>query len=427
MKYRYLDTYVFPQGVDANWTTYVDIKQKIWELADPNRYKSVFIKVIIDDVNQSPFYINLSQILNIPGAIKVTIDDIFLETYADNFFTAVTNVPIEKVKYIKYRDAERLNYQIRLDHCGIPDVPNDMPLSQLPSLLLTNIRKPTDVARIDKTCIVTINGFAHQTVTPESLGDDTDQGLYVKQGGKTANISGLVKVGFIDFSEAGEITKIPLEGLTFTGNDTLYGEVTISNIPQSLLDQQFILSIGGYLIFYDGKALRKVDNHTLILDTRLINIEKKIVEGSKYMDYSSLGLLGSVLEEEQTSFDLLRNSTVILALLKLSQSFLITIPKKNMMIYTTYFRMFHNEKSIRTNYEPSQLLVSKTGKVLNYWTVTEEDGYDNQLIDLQHVIKSNSKLYPYLIKLYPTLKPKNSDLSSSFTSLGVYNDSAYVS
>ena len=431
MKYTYVSTYALPTGIDGNWTTYENPDQGIWELIDQTRYQNVYIK-ILEEGELTPFYIHSDQLLSIPRAILLTLSDLFKLELDTDIFYPEDHVPTELIQYVAYHDAEKLNYAIYLDcqeafvspNLNRPptnDIPNDTPLSELPDLLLTNVRRPIDVSSISKNCLVFVNGLLHQT----SASVDSHIGVFIKGGGKTSNLSGFTKVGLINFESAGGITTLALSSLTVApenGNE-YYGTVNILDIPIDLSNQQILLSLGGYLIFPELNVLTIISSHSVSLYLPTMMTDARIVESSKYIDLSSLGLEDLVPDDEQADTSILRRPDVLSAFIGLPQSFLIIIPKPNITVYQTYFRRYNNERCFETHYEPKQIIVSKTGRLLNYWSTLGKYGYTVDLLDFKQVINTTtSSLYKKLVKAYPKLTPVDYSIKNFFLSIGFFDD-----
>ena len=417
MKYIYISTLVLPVGVDPKLERFSNEDQMFWQLTDPNRYREVYIELKLEGETET-LYIKPEQIIGIPGFINMTIKAIF-ESEFETELVPFTPIPTVNNNYTKYYDAEKMNYQLRFDCYGIftspdptnrppsIDIPSDTPISQMPDILMTNVRYPTNVAMLNKTSVVLVNGFAHQSIIP----DDTELGLYVKDGGKTANTSKFMKVGILDFSSAGGVQIFPLSTLTVVPRtvDVYHGYIDVYNVPVDLTSSQIVLSIAGYLIFPEDAVLTKTGVNGFSFNLQNVSIEQKIVEASKYLNVSSLGL-EELIELEDTSGILTQNS-VLQALLNLSQSFLVVIPKSQMVIYNTYIHRNHDARAFYTNFLPTQYFSDQNDRCLNYWPETyvnnNYNSYRNIMTDFQSLISNikSRNLYYSLIELFPEYKP----------------------
>jgi hypothetical protein len=438
MIYTYLQTRGLQYGVDGNWITYKKSKQLVWEFMSPTFFKQAFIQIVASQgTNPQPFWITAAQLTGLPDVINKMIYEVFFEDFPDGTFTPVNNVPNYQIDYVKYYDAQRMEYDIKLsqntlfvDATGqVPStrhVPPPYLLAELPDLELTHPRWITNMARIDKTCLVAVNGFFHNT----SLNPDSDLSIFAVDGGHTANTSGFRRVSILDFDAAGGFQKFPLSGLTITPDpDTAayYGQVTVSGVPIDMTNSILALSLGGYLILPSGTSFYRDTANSFKINLQDFSIEKKIVLASQYMDLSALGLASLVPDSVQQDYTILQSNAVLEAFLKLSQSFLIVIPKPDTTVYATPFRRYSDNRSIRTNFEPTALLFSSLGRLVNYWNTDGREGKDefNRVVftDFQNdqdQLVSTSPLYPQLLTAYPKLKPAVNDVINQFFSLGYY-------
>jgi len=447
MQYIYVSTKVLKYGIDHNWCDYKNATQPVSELMDPYQYLTVYIQIKpATGSDLTPFWITGQQIFSIIGAVNSLLNAVLSQNFADDYFTPYTNplFTVDSIDYIHYKDARQEEYQIGFSCAGFytspntyrppvyDDIPTDTLLTDLPDLIMAKPRYATNLSKIDNTCLVTVNGFVHNTILPVDENGNliTRELIYIKDGGKTGNITGYVRVSIIDFDEIGVIKKFPVSELTVTSTEeggVLYGIVNISGITVDITDSQLLLSLGGYLIPLTNDIFTKVDAGTVSLDLTKVNIEKKIVESSYYLDLSSLGLNTTVPNALQVDYTLLQTNAVLQAYLNLSQTFLIVIPKKNITTYGSYFRRYKDNRKFETNYVPTQLLQSSTGKLINYWnteTVKDKRCYTEvHLADfMQTVVVTTSTLYPLMEIAYPALLPKYYDLLDYFISIGFFDD-----
>lgn len=440
MKFVYLLTRSLAQGIEQNWTDAVNPDMALWKLVDPFQYKEVYIKLHVEGDSANPFYIKPSALLPPPFlGVSKTLKQIFDKTYISNPFTPETGLE-GPIKYLRYRNARQDEYVIIADTSDPLFTPSNpfqeptdtpgllTPITDLPDLLLARPRYYTDMSRIHTHALVSVNGYLHQT----ALAPDTSQTVFVKEGGTTAHVSGLrpdgVGVAVLSFENVGEIKKYALADLTIGINEDegFYHWVEFQDVPESLTGKTVLLSIGGYLIFPNQTNYSLESPTSFAFDVRTIGLAKKILEASRFIDLSSLGLPDSLEDIEEPELTDLLTDGAVEAFLKLSQSFLIVVPKQFQTVYSTPLRRFNNERVIDVNYEPCSLLRSEEGRLLTYWPSNRQTDKNIKfavvLREFDHDVDlATSETHKVLKAKFPNDIPTKQTIVDEFISVGFYN------
>lgn len=430
MKYTYLSTFVLPNVPETNWEQSVNENQNVSEFLDPSKYRKVYLEIEIENSN-NPFFISISQLENIPGALTGSIHAVFAKVYPTNTFTS-EEVNFESIEYVKYIDCLSFNSLFRIDCHGVFTSPvenrppadrllNDTPLSQLPDMIIANVRFPVDMARIHDYQLVFINGLAHQTFPPDDPSANDLAGIYVKDGGKTANATGFYRAELLDFEKIGPIKKIELKDLAVSPvtSGSYYGLVDISGIEHDLTDCQIILSVGGCLVFEQENVLTKLSTDTVRIDLREINIESKFLNMSQYLDLSSIDTDALIPDEEQTDLSALHSNELLQGILDLSQSFLIIVPKKNKIDYHVPYRRYNHTAGFNYHRKPTLPIFNKSGSLLPYVYGAISSGYQIYFKGPSiHIKFVDPVLYKKLKTAYPKLE---NNFNEFFNCVGYFN------
>lgn len=426
MAYLYVQTKALPYGVNRNWITYVDSNQLVNDLLNPYLYRMVFIDVKEDELSES-FGIDLSTLANIVIGQEETIEQ-FLQRDDLPILTPSDDYPDTDIFYIEYRNPNQYGYTLGVSNFN--EEPSQItPLDELNDLIMTRPSINTDLHLLHTNSLLTVNGYLHQTLI-----DEEEHGvIYIKDGGKTRNISKTAHVGILSFENIGNIKKYNFNELSVTpeiDNNPLYGIITIDNIPDSLDSNSFILSLGGYIILPKESVLWKDGTNRIKLDITKIDYVDKLIYSSKWLDLSTLNLSSIITDPENTDISVLQNDDVILSYLNLSQSFLITIPLSKQINYDNIFKPFSNDNKVITSYPTISLLFNDKGQILNYWSknVYERSRYiytTTIVMELndypEHVDIFVSEDYNLLLQAFPDKANDKSFMINSIKSIGFYS------
>ena len=436
MRYRYLCSWVLPKGISPQW----EREQNSEFFPSMYAYDHFFIQCYIQIQKVSEpnvvFYIKGSNLLTPNLKHTTTFEEYFSKDYDENFFIPVTPEVFD-IQYLTYLNAKEHEFQIGLssiapvisENLDITDrsqIPQRTPLSQLPDLIILNPRYVTDMSRIHTHGLVTVNGFFHQT----EVSEETSHAVYVVDGGKTSLTSGYTEVGLLSFESVGPIIKHPLSELTMTPLDSsgFYGNVLLgglTGLSTDLRHMQILISIGGFLITPDTSSVSepiidRLDDNLVIIDMTRIDIEKKIIEASKYIDLSSTGLDEAFFDDRTYELSDLRTNAILQAFMRLPQSFLVMIPYPN--IYTSSVKVYgyNDQRKIYSDPKDS-LLKSKNGKIVDYYLSENKEGKTQLNIGTIHRTLNDGKLpstYQLLKSRFPEPDVETDKLEVGFSSIG---------
>lgn len=247
----------------------------------------------------------------------------WMTAIGDGALPVSESIPELKSFAVKYNDVWSSGYDVQAVHpTGGADIYED---HELHDLRMT--RLDTDYQQFFKNCLVTVSGLLH-------LVDYDQNGVVVKDGGRTAYISRDNNIGLISFREVGELTCIPIkDSLVAARSETGYREGIYVKLSEPIGKRSVMLSLGGYL-YLNNQHYRVVNDDTLLIEWWAIDIFKRYVESKSLIDLSALTALINTNQNHTDAVDLelLHSDAAILTYLTLSQSFVILCDTDNLYV-----------------------------------------------------------------------------------------------
>jgi hypothetical protein len=264
--------------------------------------------------------------------------------------------------FVKFKDAFKAGYSIsRVTNNFLTGNLND----SKPNVMMS--RRDTDYNNFYKNALVTINGHFHITDT------DGVNGIYVLDAGKSLSISKQNQIGIHSFKSIGNIKVVRFDKSDMVTND----DCTIKfKINESLENKTVIISLCGYLTFQENMKFYPTGDNVFKIDFNNLNMLDRFYELLKYIDLSSLPISFGINNCTQISKDQLLTDENIIALLGLSQSFIVIVDSPKLDISRRYVKRVGVPGCYSSYTKPELPLVCGLGRYVEYWSV-EEDGVHN--------------------------------------------------
>lgn len=392
MKYNFLSVWGLPHKIEPQWEKSTDSGLNAGVYTEPTLYTDAYVRIVADVPGSDPFYIKASNLLLGNEDLKCcpqTFNEFFQKDFDENLFVPV-GPELYGHRYLEYFNATAHQYRTLIDAYdtyvnqdtdeGVTSTLfSTTRLADLNDLQISQSRYPTNLQYLDTNALVTVSGLIHQVLPL----DFTNNVLYIKDGGKTAKITGYHQVDFISFSSYStedSISKYPLSELQIVPsfNSGYYGPIQFTQIPESIEGKVVMLSIAGYLIIQEEGVLEILSGNTVQFDFSRINIEEKVFEASKYIDLSSLQLSTAFAANITYQTASLRTDAMLEALMGLSQSFLIIVPKQNLRERKKPFRQYGDQrKAVIPGYKKS-FLKTKAGRLASYLPKDPNDRFSDR-------------------------------------------------
>lgn len=278
----------------------------------------------------------------------------------------VESIPSTNVKYVKYSDAIRANYKIELTVAG-QVLPDNYPISDMKDIEIKRPNYDTDMSLLHDYCLITVNGFVHNT--------DTDgTRAYVYDAVKTLNKSRSNHIGILSFLDVGSLDKIKINKdniLPLDETSSLKDKIYFS-VEEDLNNKSYILILGGYMIFPDENIFWRSGEHTFALNLNLLPYVERIYESNYYIDLSDLELTTNPINDTMINTDELWSDEVIKKYMTLTQSFLVLVDTDKLINRKISLRSC-NLPGLFTSYiDPTYPLFVNYGKIAEYWKVLED-------------------------------------------------------
>lgn len=362
-----------------------------------NNYVSGFIKINYT-YSATPIYIDIASLKKEYMISTQTISDI-IASKPDGYFKDIgPDCFNSKVNYVKYSDAVISGYSVSLDSTDI-----------------TLDRPDFDTDYFINTTLTTVNGYIH------SCNKTSDNKVSITNGALTTSIAKTVTIGILTFSDIGNIIKYPINALNVV-NDITTDILTNVYIKTNIInDSGYIhfMSLGGYLIPINSNgALNYLGGGVFSLSLNKFGYLNKILESSKYC------YLGDVVDNNQNKLNIqnLSNEYVVRNYLTLTNSFIFSVPAKNIITNKTLVIKQPLYNSFKVMYRPDNPLFTSTGRMVDYYYVEQDYEY---LVTATNIETNNYNTYESSSASSPMMtyqRDPNEPLKNSlvFKQLGFY-------
>lgn len=291
----------------------------------------------------------------------------FLATNGNNTLPTSTTLPVLDAKYAKYADAFHAGYKVEPLHPSASPG-SEYPPSEKTWLYLT--RPDTDYELFGKSCLVNVNGFFH-------IIDAGPEGVYVKDGNKSAMLSRQNQIGIVSFLGLGELTYVPIatEMVYKQTEDQLFKNRCYIDLGQDVSDKSVMLVLGGYLHLLEPGAFYRTGASTFAIDFDNLPLVDRFYESKDYIDLSSMSLSKTARNPNQVAVSELYSDAALRAYVTLSQSFFVIVNNSDLSVDREQVRKTKMPDMFVSHKRPDWPLVVGAGKVGNYWYSYEDQQY----------------------------------------------------
>lgn len=321
MSYRLITAMVRADAIDAGWEeldiSALDINHLL------QTYRQVWVKLVEPGVDETQVWFNLVENRGLfPLYVGARLFGDWLATNGSTTLPTTTISPQFSTRTVRYSDAYRAGYTVELtDYTRHPDA--QLPLGAKRDLLLR--RDGIDFSLHGRHCLATVNGLVHRVA-------GSPHGLYVVDGGRSGTVANDNQVGLLSFANIAPLTLIPIshDMLYKQTPDQKYSDYVMIKSPVDLEDKTVILVIGGYMHVLDSSYLI-TGSHSIRVDTTMLGLAQRIFDLHGSLDISSLNLRPVLDNPNQFAREDLFSDRTIAALFTLPQSFLVIMPKTELI------------------------------------------------------------------------------------------------
>ncbi len=398
--YAYVSATVLQNAIEAQYEV-IDISSTPINLIF-SLYSEIYLTLSNPYIAGNVFVDFLSQESGLAGYTG-TIPQ-WLAAIGNKTLPTIPALPSNTIAYARYSDATKSGY--RMDVCKIGfQLPVNYPIDMLPDLKMSRPKFNTNMSLIYSNCLVTVNGFLHQSSTDGTY-------AYIVQGANTMRKSNLNHVGILSFLDIGAVTTLPID-TTAIYSDKTDPTQSLKNkiymyLNQNITGKTVLLSLGGYLVFPDPNIFYQVGNNTFALHTEALPIPERYFESNQYIDLSSLGLDNTSLLPDTINVTQLLSDGVLTKYLQLSQSFWIIIDTPTLKYEPLYLEHSKLPGMFISYKKPINPLFVGYGRMAEYWT-TYEDGQWSVTVDQSFLLNYTMQYEQYLSQgnINPACVPSN--------------------
>lgn len=363
--YSYLNAVCLSRSIGSQWKD-VDLSQ-ILMFDIYSNYTKVFL-VLYNEVISQDVYVDMDSLRNEFSSYNGTLTE-WLTFIGNRTLDTVTGLPSTRVKFAKYSDAFRSKYKVEIGIAGL-ELPENYPEIEKTDVVLTRPEFNTDMQVVENNCLVSVNGYYHWT--------DFHMGkLNVYGGAKSLRLSRNNNIGLLSFLGLGGVSKtkvLDTDVYSIDENTPLKTKLIFSVPNTDLENKSYILVLGGYMIFPQEHVFWRSGTNEFTLELEKLPYVERILESSRYLDLSYLGLTPDVINPRAYNVTELTSDPVIKKYLTLGNSFLVTVNCQTLTTNKIFLRNSNTPGSFTAYQDPSYPLIVNYGKVAEYWK-TFEDGH----------------------------------------------------
>lgn len=378
--YTLISSMVLPVLLQSKWKT-MDLSTEIVSNIFRKYRKAVL--TIQPDYQADVIYVDMEQFRLTHANYNNTLS-VMLQGMAGVMLQTVETLPSERTKYVTYAYAHQADYHIARVSAGL-HLPANAALDQLPDLVLTREKASFDLTLLHKYCLLSVNGFYHNTTA------DAEKS-YVLEGGNSCVLGEKNAVGITSFRDVGMLTKIKITDAMITAAPTITAlkdglEITL---PAGTNVKSFFLILGGYLVYPQDNVLFQTGDRTFRLNLYKLPYIDRLYESNNYIDLSPLQLTETEGWETVINTAEVWSDAVIRRYLMLSQSFMVLVDTDNLFFDKITLRQARLPGYFTANTEPEYPLFLGLGRIGEYWKRTQSDRW---VLTMQDSFKRNPMYY----------------------------------
>lgn len=299
----------------------------------------------------------------------------FLELNGNTTLPTTEGAPLLNTRYAEYNDAFKAGYKVQSVHPSAA-VDADVPASDKTWLLLTRPYTNYDLAY--ESLLVSVNGFIHAT-------DASADGIYVKEGMFSRQMSGKAELGMVSFRKLGKLSFVPITESMVYKQDAgqLYKDRAHVDLGVDVSNKTVMLVLGGYLHVLDERTFYRVSDSAFAVVFNNLPLIDRFYDSRKYIDLRSMNVEISSDNPSHFAVEDLLSDAALLAYLTLSQSFFVVLDNPNIFVERDLIQARKMPGLYETSIAPKFPLTDEIGKMVNFsyqyetgqYSITVTDAY----------------------------------------------------
>lgn len=274
--------------------------------------------------------------------------------------TTPTGIVLQ-LRNAQYKDAFKAGYAVTpVTHANSDSA--SIAIEDKHDIRLTRTNPATDYTEFYKTCLVSINGFYHQTDT------DGVKGIVVTDAMKSLRHADANQIGLYNFKNVGNFEYLPITNDMINVPTPGKARVTLG---KDLSAKTVFLVLGGYFMVVDPTLFYRVGDSTYLIDFNKLPMKDRWFESSIYMDLSALPVESTPNNEFEIDEGDLTSEAFIRAYLQLSQSFFCILDKTEIFVQRQFIKRTRLPDMYTAYKLPIFPLVTALGRHPEYWSTKE--------------------------------------------------------
>lgn len=332
-------------------------------------YRKVQLKVQAPD-DPDVEYLDLEKLASEFQSFTGTVLSLLTQLDDRALPTIPTGVVINPRKAL-FKDAIRAGYDLT-PVTAINGLGAGLDLTSKPHLRLTRGDTEFDYNYMFEHCLVSVNGFYHQT---DTSGVD---GLVVKDATRSLLISGENHVGILSFANVCPLEFRPITEPMFS--HLAPGQAVI-DLGTTVVGKSVMLIFAGYMVFVDGEALKPYGETTYLVDLNKLNLVERYFEARRYLDVSLLDITPAPENLDQISIADLTDQETTRRWFNMSQTFFVVLDCPEMYVNRFQLQRSGLPHLYITHHRPDYPIALELGRQPAYLAQEEDNAWRITLHD----------------------------------------------
>jgi hypothetical protein len=297
----------------------------------------------------------------------------FLAANGATTLPASTTLTTLNTRYARFKDAFLAGYSVTPVK---PTISSTVTLPAGDKKWLYLEKSGVDFSLFAKSCLVSVNGFFHQTV-------EDPNGCYIREGMKSCLLANKNQVGILNFQKLGTLTQLPITSSMIYKQDSTqsYRNRMFVDLGIDITNKTVMLVLGGYLHLIDNKSFYQVGTTEVAIDFENIPLFDRYYESWKTIDLSSLPIQRTRNNASQIVVDDFLSDENLLAYVQLPQSFFVILDNPNVFKERGFVQTTPFPGQLIAFEDPEHLLINGVGKCAEYWPQWEDGQWALYVVD----------------------------------------------
>lgn len=278
----------------------------------------------------------------------------------------IDSLPDGRMRYAKFANAVQAGYLLDQAVAGM-NYDANYPLLSKTDIRMRRPQYGTQMKLLETHCLVTVNGFIHDTVA-------TDTEAFVLGGATTGRMGNDNHVGIYSFVDIGKLTKVklnPLKIVPMENGTTLMEKIRFS-VDEDLTGKSFFLVLGGYLVMPKANVFFQTAAKSFSLNLNMLPYIERLLESYTLLNLTSMGMIPP--NHAPGGFDLsqMRSDEKIRKYMTLPQSFLVIVDTEQLHSEQRVIQRAAFPGQFICREDPVYPVIGGHGKFFEFWKQEEQ-------------------------------------------------------